>query len=130
MPFDRKILFTYVILKTLTLFHHFTISPSTISPLRVISLCHFVVFCDMQSHAIMQEFGTLRYLMKYFTSWIFYVWRHVQYCTIRMVTIVTQIAFIVRSSLTTHKSKYHTSPCFRAISPGMIFNTRKIPYPS
>ena len=34
--------------------------------------------------------------MKSFTSWIFYVWRHVQYCTIRTVTIITQSPYIVR----------------------------------
>ena len=86
--------------KTLTIFQHFTISPSTISPsiilpLRVIPLCNFVVFRLLQGHAIIQEFGSLRYMMKYFSSWILYVWRHVQYCNIRTVTIVTQITFIV-----------------------------------
>ena len=86
--------------KTFTIFQHFTISPSTISPsiilpLREIPLCNFVVFRFMQGHAIIQEFGTLRYMMKYFTSWILYVWRHVQYCNIHTVTIVTQITFIV-----------------------------------
>ena len=43
----------------------------------------------------MQEFGTLQYLMNYFTSLTFYIWRHVQYCTICMVTIVSQITYIV-----------------------------------
>ena len=96
MPFDRKLLFTYVILKTLTLFRHLIILPSTISPLQVISLCGFVVFSVMQSCMIMREFGTLRYLMKYFTYWFLYVWRHVQYYTIHTVTIVTQIPYISR----------------------------------
>ena len=44
----------------------------------------------------MQEFGTLQYLMNYFTSLTFYIWRHVQYCTIRTVTIITQSQYIVR----------------------------------
>ena len=93
MPFDRKLQFTI-----LTLFHHFTIHHFTIAPLQnfwVISLCNFVVFRVVQSRVIMQEFGTVQYLMKYFTSWIFYVWKYFQYCTISTVTIVTQIIFIV-----------------------------------
>ena len=53
-----------------------------------------------------QQFHTagiwnIRYPMKNYTSWIFYVWLHVQYTTIRTVTIVRQSSYIVsvKSSL-------------------------------
>ena len=54
-------------------------------------LCHE----KLRNNFLLQEFGNFWYLMKSFTSWIFYVYRLVQYYTIRTVTIVTQTPYIV-----------------------------------
>ena len=71
MPFDRKLLFTDDILKTLTLFQHFTILP-----LWVISLSDCFVLRVMQSRAIVRKFGTLPSLLVNITLCLILLWKN------------------------------------------------------
>ena len=43
----------------------------------------------------MAEIWEFRYPMKYFTSWILYSWKHVQYYDTYQVMIITQFPYIV-----------------------------------
>ena len=65
-------------------------------------------FCCVPCHAklrdnlLRQVFVTLQYLMKSFTSWILYVWRHVQFYTICKVTIVKSKSICCQVSHSAH----------------------------
>ena len=58
-----------------------------------IVLCY--MFCKVTRQFLMAGIWNFWYPMKYFTSWIFYVRKHVQYNTTYQVTIVTQFPYIV-----------------------------------